>query len=457
MRYGRVVLLVATVAILLVASGSQHTALAVPPPMFGDGSDGPRTYVSSTTDVPIDSAASGLFGTTALTATNPLFAAGQRILIHQTRGNGAGAWEINEIATYSAGLITTVNPLANNYFNDPNPAAPDKAQVLTIPQYTALTINAGVTVSAKAWNGLVGGIVAFAVNGTALLNGEINATGAGYRSDPPTGLNSNGRAGEGSAGPVVVQVSANGNGGGGALGSSEAAGGGGGGNGTVGQPGNLANVNSSTPGAGGGTAGSADLAQVTFGGAGGTAGTNGQDQDSKHGGHGGGLVFIFANSLQVGASGVVNSNGNNGDGAHTSNQGGHGGGTGGGILVRTATSNIDLTHVHANGGIGGAKQDVGGRGGDGGLGRIRMESGASVMSSAQIDPPVDSPASGSIGSTSLTATNLSFEPGQDILIHQTRGVGAGAWETNSIAAYSPGMITTAVPLSHSYEIGRAHV
>src|SRR5438045_1091315 len=112
-------------------------------PVFGNSSDGTLSVSGSTTDAPIDSACTGTSGTTSLTATNASFAASQRVLIHQTRGTGVGNWELNTIASYVAGTITTVSPLANTYASG--------AQVLVVKQHSGVTISG--TLTAKAWTG----------------------------------------------------------------------------------------------------------------------------------------------------------------------------------------------------------------------------------------------------------------------------------------------------------------
>ena len=85
---------------------------------FGNGTDGDLTISTDTTEAPIDSTCSGTAGQFSLTATNASFASGQAILIHKTRGlttTSAGAWELNYIASYSTGAISTVYPLQFTY------------------------------------------------------------------------------------------------------------------------------------------------------------------------------------------------------------------------------------------------------------------------------------------------------------------------------------------------------
>jgi len=73
--------------------------------------------------------------------------------------------------------------------------------------------------------------------------------------------------------------------------------------------------------------------------------------------------------------------------------------------------------------------------------------------STSTDAPIDSACTGTISTTSLSATNASFATGQLILIHQTQGTGAGQWELNRISSYATGTITTAYSLIYGYATG----
>jgi hypothetical protein len=377
----RLVCLLVVLAFAFVAKPVQHSSAFTPLPPFGDGSNGPRTYSASTTDAPIDSPATGLFGTTALAATNPLFVAGQEILIHQSQGNGAGAWEINEIQSYSAGTITTLNQLTNDYFTG--------AQVIVLRQYTNLTINPGVTVTAKAWNGSTGGIFAFLANGTVVVSGTISANGTGFRGGYPGAVNDgkvSGGTGESEQQPLadnrtgsdatnVSPVGMGGGGGGGNTGGSGGShgGGGGGGHATVGLPGDGSGV------AGGGIGGAADLTAMVFGGGGGGGGASPGNPGyaGGSGGGSGGIILVVGGSVNV--SGSVVANGANGNSYSVGdNSGGGGGGAGGSILLRVQTAILGSSLVTATAGSGGAGGTQGGgpdtrRGGAGSVGRIRVE------------------------------------------------------------------------------------
>ena len=139
-------------------------------PPFGNGSDEALNISANTTDSPTDSACSGTATNTALTATNGSFSAGQLIMIHQTREGGTvGQWELNKISNYAPGTITTVLPLTYTYAT--------KAQVLVMKEYNSININSGKTLTVKAWNGTVGGILAYLCSGTTLVTGNISADG----------------------------------------------------------------------------------------------------------------------------------------------------------------------------------------------------------------------------------------------------------------------------------------
>ena len=57
-----------------------------------------------------------------------------------------------------------------------------RAQVIRVPQYVDLNINAGGRLLPQAWNGSTGGVVAVFVQGTAAINGNgIVASGRGFR------------------------------------------------------------------------------------------------------------------------------------------------------------------------------------------------------------------------------------------------------------------------------------
>jgi hypothetical protein len=326
---------------------------------FGNGSDGVVTL--SGTDAPIDSSCSGNSGSTSLSATNTSFAAGQMILIHQSRGTGVGQWEINKISSYVAGTITTEIPLAYTYTD----SGSSQAQVLVLKQYSGVTISS--TFTAKSWDGNVGGIVAFLCSGNVTITSTVTASNKGYMGiGGGSSQQQTGRQGEGSASANYSRTTAqNGNGGGGGQGGSgdyslPAGAGGGGGHSGAGTTGT--GYNGGSGGQGGSQVGDVTMDTIFFGGAGGEGGTrNNTDTISAVEGYGGGIVMIIARNINNTGSIV-----SNGQAASIGNSPyGEGGGAGGSIFLKG--ENIIEGTLTATGGAGA------GGGGAGSDGRIRVE------------------------------------------------------------------------------------
>ena len=358
-------------------------------PPFSNGSDGLLSISANTTDAPIDSASTATSGTTSISATNASFVAGQLIMIHQTRGTSAGQWELNKISSYVAGTITTVSPLTYTYTSG--------AQVLVIEQHSGITIDSGKTLTAKAWNGTVGGIVALMSSGLCDVNGTISANGKGYRGGVSSTVQGDpadmGYQGEGNPGfgtnpsPFVGyggSINNNGNGGGGGCGRIHidaawhvASGGAGGANGTAGAGGYQSpSGEEGTVGGHGGlvTVGVEALTTMSFGGGGG-AGGYGTGSYAGVGGKGGGIILVFTRQFSL--SGSVTSsgyNGGNSSGSGDGYAGPGGGGAGGSVLIKSKTSILGATKITAVGGDSGSHLPSGGGDGGGGDGRIRCES-----------------------------------------------------------------------------------
>lgn len=323
---------------------------------FGDGSDGSPTISSNTTEAPIDSAATATAATNTISATNASFAAGQVVMIHQTRGGSAGTWERASIQSYSAGTITLTTSLMGTYSA--------LSQVRVLKQYANVTINTGVTYSAKTWIQSVGGIIGFLANGTVTVTGIINAQGKGFdgTSGGGGGITGGGQQGEGTAGAGGTASSdPNGNGGGGGV--TVNTGGGGGGNGSAGT--NGSNSGGNPPGMGAPASGTADLTTMNLGGSGGSGNNGGGDL--WYGGDGGGIVFIAATALIV--TGAITANGDS-PGPNGAGTGG-GGGAGGSILLKCQTATLGTGLITATGGAGGNLTGI--AGGTGGDGRIHLD------------------------------------------------------------------------------------
>jgi uncharacterized repeat protein (TIGR01451 family) len=90
----------------------------------------------------------------------------------------AGRYEFVSVAavsgtTITLGTLCDTTPLRFSYSSG--------AQVVRVPQYTNLTVNAGASIVPNPWNGSTGGVVAAIVDGTATVNGSINANTRGFR------------------------------------------------------------------------------------------------------------------------------------------------------------------------------------------------------------------------------------------------------------------------------------
>lgn len=338
---------------------------------FGNGSDGVITL--SGTDAPIDSSCSGTAATRTLTVGSGLsFAAGQIVYIHQSRGTGVGNWEVAVVESYS-GTTLTLNSNLDNTYTD---SGSSQAQVLEMKQYSQVTISG--TLTAKAWDENVGGIVAFVCNGKTSISGSITANGKGFLGGVtanPSSPGGDAHCGEGTSKARAAQDAANGNGGGGGewddTSKFEGGGGAGGGNGANGSNGG-AGQGGNAGGTLGGTAGAANLTTIVFGGGGGKGAVDLGQGAGGNGGDGGGKVVIFSKIIEV--TGTITTSGNNGVGGTNYGAGG-GGGAGGSILIKADNAILGTTLLTALAGSGGAKgsQSLAAVGGAGGNGRIAIE------------------------------------------------------------------------------------
>lgn len=164
-----------------------------------------------------------------------------------TNYNNAGNYEFAYVSGISGNEILLSCGLIHDY------TASGHAQVVRVPQYTNLTINPGASVTASAWNGSKGGVIAIVAEEVISVNGTLSTAGKGFRGgqrDNTTAYNqrgykyssasSGGEKGEGIAGYQTEYTAlgarygrgAAANGGGG--GNAHNAGGGGGANGNNG-------------------------------------------------------------------------------------------------------------------------------------------------------------------------------------------------------------------------------
>lgn len=311
---------------------------------WGRGTDGAK---SVSADESLGAANAGLVGLyTDLATQNPsivldipsTFANGQAVMIHQTRGFGVaetGNWEYNII---KAGGGTTglelLLPLQNVYYDD---GGAFQAQILQLYEWSSLTVDSTKILSAQAWDGNKGGILAFFVSGTMTLTGFLNISEKGYGGGIGT---NNGTAYQGEGYPGnYAQVftggdNSNGNGGGGGkeLGGS-------------GWPGHAYLTDATLK------------TRLAFGGAGG--GCAGQGHTGGYGGRAAGCGVVAAKTTATITGGIL-INGGNG----TNPLGGAA--SGGAFLLKTQSGNIGTNLITATGGNRGtfeSDSDAGGSGG----------------------------------------------------------------------------------------------
>ncbi|WP_205509812.1 T9SS type A sorting domain-containing protein [Longitalea arenae] len=95
----------------------------------------------------------------------------------------AGQYEYNIVTGFNSGTITVQYPLANSYYARTFSAATgtQSFQVVRVRRYYNLTIDAGRSITAPAWNGSTGGVIVLEAANQITLNGTIDASGLGFR------------------------------------------------------------------------------------------------------------------------------------------------------------------------------------------------------------------------------------------------------------------------------------
>ena len=305
------------------------------------------------------------------------FLAGDLALVIQVTGNGAGQYELVRVASSGTGWITLAAPLQHTY----STGGASVAQIIRVPQYSNVTVQNGGEIAAHNWSGATGGVVAMLVRDQLSVEagGRIMASNLGFAggreaawSQPNSGPAYQGASYTGA--PQQTTTAANGGGGGGGQNN----GGGGGGYGSFGQ--NSYDWQGLVASSGGAVYGSADLSAIFLGSGGGGAGH--YYQDASQGGRGGGAMYIVARNMNV--AGIINAGA---QGGWQGPYGGYypaptppagstrngGGGSGGSIKLILGNGTLGTNLITALGGPGGKSTDNSGHGGDGGVGRIRVE------------------------------------------------------------------------------------
>ena len=323
------------------------------------------------------------------------FSAGDSILIVQMQGavidtsntnsfgsiinyDKAGNYELVKINSISGNTIQLTSSLIKLYDVTGN------VQIVSYPNYTKAIVNG--TLTAPPWNGSTGGILAFSVSDSLILNADIDLSGSGFKggnvssnyssswiyeycfgSSPGSG----GEKGEGVTAYILNKEYGRGaqaNGGGGGM-DVNTGGGGGGNYGSGGHGGNNYLAPDTIWGLSGISLDSGFSQSKIFLGGGGGGGQQDNGQGTS-GGSGGGIIFIRATVL-TGNNFTIKSNGMDVT-AVAGMDGAGGGGAGGCVLLNAGYLNTNLT-IEAKGGRGGDQifpPDCIGNGGGGGGGII---------------------------------------------------------------------------------------
>ncbi len=398
-------------------NGTTYTQVAAglaAAPSLGDGRDGALTASALVRIDQTRTACTGTAGATQLSVASITgFSVGDIVLIMQMRGPGAGQWEEHTVAALGGTTLTLGTPLRYGYSN----TGVARAVALRVPQYTNVTVNSGGTLTASAWDGTSGGVLAFRASGTVLIQqgGSIDVSGLGFLGgvsngtiEPYTSSTGGPFAGESPSGPSIRSpVTAAGgtyttapNGGGGAGGiafNAEGMTGGHGGShaspGTLGVTGYRLSTTTlrSVP------YGDEDLRLLFLGAGGGGGGNHWSNAAATQpagygvGGSGGGILFIRAATFTN--QGLINANGGAGSLGYLAGSscvniagGGGGGGAGGSIRVEALAGYAGAFTVA--GGLGGYGQptcytgwsgpSTGGNGGDGRT-RVTLGGGFTLM------------------------------------------------------------------------------
>ena len=339
------------------------------------------------------------------------FSIGDRVLVIQMQGatidqsqsstfgnisnyNNAGNYELQTVCDIQGQNIYLTYDLINMY----DPAG--TVQLIRVPVYTNATISGG-DLTAQAWNGTTGGVLALEVTGNFDFgSNDIDVSGLGYRGGTAVTSGQNCSSfldatyyssfsstdqkalkGEGITGSINAKECGRGpqaNIGGG--GNNHNGGGGGGANyGKGGKGGERIKRSLFVCGAYAGVdsrslASGYSANRIFMGGGGGAGHVNNTVHAGEHGKNGGGIVIIKAGSV-TGNGRSIKANGN----SHTNwaaNDGGGGGGAGGSVFIHSGSYTGNL-NVNVNGGHGAYVYNTGtsncnGPGGGGGGGVVYL-------------------------------------------------------------------------------------
>jgi len=316
----------------------------------------------------------------------------------------AGFYEVATISsvTFTAGVPTSMlltAALKKTYTIGAN----SRVQVISYRNLSTTNYSTTANITALAWDGNIGGVVAIQVGGTLTLKNSITASGLGFRGgavsadyevscEPGIYTSSSTNYAYKGEGIYLNTNSGYTNGRariltGGGGGSDDNGGGGGGGNltgGGDGGPGWTCSDAVTPSTASGGLGGIAllgySLATRIYMGGGGGGGQQNNDVGTA-GGNGGGIVLIKANAITTNCSGSVSITANGVAAGVSGNDGAGGGGAGGTIVLQAGTVSAIAAcplAIQASGGDGGDVGNTSAHGGGGGGGQGAVYSSVSL-------------------------------------------------------------------------------
>lgn len=102
----------------------------------------------------------------------------------------AGSWELLTVASASGAQVSFTSPVLGAYGELPGaPLAGQRVVLQRVPHFTDVTVPAGSALTAAAWDGQKGGVVAFRASGRLALAGAVHADALGFRGgDTPDAL-----------------------------------------------------------------------------------------------------------------------------------------------------------------------------------------------------------------------------------------------------------------------------
>jgi hypothetical protein len=191
-----------------VSANNNVSTPAVPITAYGTGSDGAIT-IAATKNLNTDTLATGRtcadavnYSITTLTtnsatlSTTPpagCLVAGDEMLLINLQGissnyTNVGNYETLKILSISTNTITfTANKskyYGNGVSDDTNigtTTSNQRVMLQRVPNYTNVTINTGITLTASAWDGTKGGVLFFKASGAVANSGIINMSQNGYQ------------------------------------------------------------------------------------------------------------------------------------------------------------------------------------------------------------------------------------------------------------------------------------